>query len=480
MGAGRETAWTRTGRTLWTAALTLAAAATAPASHAAAQPAPTAREVVTRAADLMGGEERLRDVERVVLDMMTQWQRTGFRSVPHRDRPSFEAHFDVRDYTIPAWRNTRDFGTRKITNVVTDSVAVTDLGEGFRPLSTAYVDEREELFTYTPDRMVLALLDAPDLRVVGDTVIGGEPHRRVSGTLNGRYPSTVYFHAGTALPTLLRFHAAHPADYGLVPWGDMEVAVWYSNWRTVGDVSIPTQWDIERVGVPYKRMTVRRADFSPGFEPADSFSVTPGQRSEYWASNAPLPMHEGVEVPEPRIHGGGIVELGGFGLPAGAVQAGDSWLALGAGQAPFNFDQAMEAMARAGVHRVTGVVVGPGLTGNGGVVRAVDLGMSVYASPGAEPFVRVMLENAGREATGLRVASSPMELGSGDQRVILAPVDLPDGPGALMLFHPSRRWLWVPEARTPLDLRLARDAAAALGWTVEAVGHARGLDLGGT
>ena len=176
-----------------------------------------ARATVERAVDLAGGEARLRGVQQVVLRMMTQWQRPSFRTIPYRDRPSFEPHTDVRDYRLPAWRNTREFGARRITNVVRDSVAVTDLGQGFQPLSVAYVDEREELFAYTPDRLLLALLDAPDLTALTDTVLGVESHTRVRATLSDRFPSTVYFHGGTGLPTLLRFRAAHPADFGLVP-----------------------------------------------------------------------------------------------------------------------------------------------------------------------------------------------------------------------------------------------------------------------
>jgi hypothetical protein len=451
----------------WLAIVVLVAGATVPHAWAGQE---QAHDIVAHAADLMGGESALRGIRRVTLDMMTQWQRTGFRQVPHTDRPSFEPHFDVRDYGIPAWRNTRDFGARQVRNIIRDSVAVTDFGQGFQPLSVAYVDERDELFTYTPDRLLLALLDATALEAPGDTMIGGERHHRVRGTLGGRYLSTVYFHAGTGLPTLLRFRAGHFADFGLVPWGEMDVEVWYSNWRTFGEISIPTQWDIERVGAPYKRMTVRRADFAPEFAPADSFTITPEQRSEYWASTASRPMHEGVEVPEARIHAGGVAELGGFGLPAGAVDAGDGWFLLGAGQAAFNYDRAVEALAAVGVDRIRGVVIGAGTTGNGGVVRAGQAGLPIYASPAAEPFVRTMLANAGESAGTVAVVRDPLELGTGAHRVLLAPVDLPDSPGSLIVHRPATGWLWVPGASTPLDERLARERARELGWAVTSVG----------
>ena len=436
---------------------------------------PDARTVVARAADLMGGEDALRGVRYVTLRMMTQWQRTGFRAVPFTDRPSFEPHFDVRDYALPAWRNTRDFGARKITNIVRDSVAVTDLGEGFRPLSAAYVDERDELFTYTPDRLVVALLDAPDLAAGADTVIGGEPHRVVSGTLSGRYPARVYFHAGIGLPTLLRFAAAHPADFGLVQWGEMDVEVWYSSWGTFGDLAIARQWDILRVGVPYKRMTVQSAVFGADIA-ADSFAIAEDLRDRYWASKAPLPMHEGIDVMGTTEAAPGLLTLqAGFGMPAGAVELGDGWLMLNAGQAPYNYDQAVDALAGGGVEELTGVLVAEARGGNGGVVRAAQQRRALFVSRSAEPFVRTILRNAGASQATVDVVSTGRTLGRGVERVVLEPIDLPDVPGSLLLFKPSIGWLYVPEGTDPLHLRMARERARALGWNVEVVGGPRGL-----
>ena len=118
-------------------ALALATGARSPVAGQEARDRAGARAVVERAVDLSGGEATLRGVRRVALRMMTQWQGPSFRELPYRDRPSYEAHTDVRDYTLPAWRNTREFGPRRITNIVRDSVAVTDLGQGFQPLSVA-------------------------------------------------------------------------------------------------------------------------------------------------------------------------------------------------------------------------------------------------------------------------------------------------------------------------------------------------------
>jgi len=458
------------GRVLAGMVAILAFATESAAQAAPPQTEPTAATLVARAIDLMGGQT-LRDVERVRLDMMTQWQRTGYRDVPWTDRPSFEPHVDVRDYTIPAWRNTRDFGVRTITNVVRDSVATTDLGEGPQPLSVAYVDERDELFTYTPDRLLLLLDEASDLASAADTVIGGEQHVlvRATGPIVG--PLSVAFHAGTGLPTVLTFQSAHPNDFGLVPFGTMRVDVWYSNWRTFGDISIPTQWDVLRAGAPYKRMTVWSASFDPEFA-ADSFAVSPHLRTAYLESRGP--MHDraidSITAIEP-----GLTQVSGFGFPAGAVEIGGDWVLVEAGHAPLNLDRARRALAAHGVRSFGAALVAAARPGNGGISSLVADGLPVYTSAAAEPFLLANLLGAGVAFEGVTTVRDPtwVELDGG--RLRLEPIDLPDLPGSVVAYSPRHQWLYAPDAVTPLDLRIVLDHAETRGWTVTYLGSARGL-----
>lgn len=432
----------------------------------------SAREVARQAVERMGGEAALRGVERVSMQMMTQWQRTSFRDRPYTDLPSFERHRDNRDYTLPAWRNTREFANANVVNVIRDSVAVTDIGAGFQPLSIAYVDEREELFAYTPDRLVLLLLDAPDLTMKADTTLGSDRHRVVSATLADRFQATVYLHAGTGLPTLLKFWAGHPNDYGLVPWGEMEVAVWYSKWRTVDGISIPLQWDIERVGSPYKRMTVLSLDVNPEFA-ADSFAVDPEVRRTYFET-ATMPMHETRSVEATRISDD-LAANEGFGFPAGAVRLGSSWVLLGAGQAPYNYRLGLEALEDVGVESVEAVIAATAATGDGGIVAAGQAGLPIYVSMASEPFVRRMLDNAGLDEVELRVIRESMSIAMDGEELLVAPVDLPDVPGSVMLHHPGLGWLHLPDALDPLDVRMGIEAAERAGWVFESVGTRRAL-----
>ncbi len=102
-------------------------------------------------------------------------------------------------------------------------------------------------------------------------------------------------------------------------------------------------------------------------------------------------------------------------------------------------------------------------------------GTPVYASAAAAPFLDAVLAGGGMPPGGYTVITSSRSFGSGRRAVRVAPVDLADVPGSLMLYVPSARWVFASDATTPLDLMLVRERARALGWEVEALGTARHL-----
>lgn len=427
--------------------------------------------VVERGLELMGGTTAVSGIERIRYTTTTHWQRSGFRTLPGSDRPSMERHFDVRDYTISAWRNTRVFGERNLVNVVRDSVAVTDFGNGPQPLSVAYVDEKAELFAYTPDRLLLALREAPDLAAGADTTLAGEGHVRVRALVGGRFDAEVFFHELTGAPSMMRFVAGHPNDYGLVPWGQMTVEVWYANWKPFGDVAFPTQWDVWRAGSPYKRMTIQGAEINPPFA-ADSFEISLEAKRAYHASPAVLPMHEARTIDDVTVEGGFAV-IEGAGYPLGAVDVGSGWLIVGAGQAEYNLDRAREALREAGVGNVHGVLAAQARTSDGGVVGVRD-DEALYTSRAAGPYVGGYLDGAGVRRA-LTTLSEGDGIGTGEHALRIADFHVPDTPGSILLFQPATGWLHAPDVTDAFGRRLALAAASEMGWVVTSMGWARQL-----
>jgi hypothetical protein len=441
----------------------------------AALPEPGARELIDAALARMGGAGRLRDVQRIRLEMMTQWQRASFDPRPYTDQPSYERHTELRDYTIPAWRNTRRApaggGGREFIDVVTDSVAIRNFGQGWAPLNIAYLDERTELFAFAPERLLVLAADAEDLRLLEDTTIGGLPHARIRATIAG-FASTLFLRRNDGLPAMVRYRAAQPNDFGLAPWGLMDVEVWFSRWQTLPPgVSLPLQWDVRRAGVPYKRMTVLSATINPPASP-DSFAVSDSLRSAYLAT-ATKPMYD-LPMDSARLIEQRFAVFGAFGTPAGAVRLGDRWLLFEAGQAPLVAQRALDWLARnANAPTIAAAFMGTPAQISGGVTWLAAQHIPVYASTGAAPFMRTMLGNGNQPVTGLTVIERGRWLRIGADSLWLESFDLPNARGTLLAYVPSLQWVYAPLAIPPLELDLLMSHVRQRGWSVQRLGTLR-------
>jgi hypothetical protein len=465
--------------------LVLALAPYAPAASGPA-PDPHAAAILDSAMARMGGAEALRRVERARFEMLTQWQRTSFDTRPYTDQPSYELHSDVRDYTIPAWRNTRKFAVgagpwREMTDVVRDSVAIRRFSgpnAAWAPLNVAYVDERRELFAFAPDRVLLLARDAGDLRALPDTLIGGLAHARLRATVD-RFPATLFIRRGDGLLAMVRYRAAQANDFGLVPWGEMEVELWYSRWqRTAAGITLPMQWDVRRVGRPYKRITVLAAAFDTAagstVATADSFTVNDSLRSAFFAT-ANKPMHD-LPLDSARVTEGRFATFGAPGTPAGAVKVGDRWLLLEAGQAPLSVERAVQWLQRADPGApVAGALLTLVGAGNGGAAWLASRKVPLHVAPGARPFVATVLGNHNQPASAAAPVAHARWLRLGTDSLWVEPIDLPDAPGAMLVYVPSLKWAYSAAAASPFQGEYVLARLRARGWVVERLGSMRGL-----
>lgn len=439
-------------------------------------PDPRAVTIIDAAITRMGGAPALAGLTRVRLELMTQWQRTTFDSRPYGDLPSYERHTEQRNYSIPAWRNLRRFPVgsswREITDVVRDSVAIRQSNGAWAPLNVAYVDERHEVFTFAAERLLLEARAAVDLRSLSDTGIGGVPHARVTATVGG-LPATLCFRRTDGLLALARYRAAQPNDFGLAPWGRMEVEIWYSRWTTGPDgTTLPRQLDVRRVGRPYKRITVLA--FAVDTAAADSFVVSDSLRAAFLAT-ANRPMQD-VPLDSARMIQPGLVRFGSFGYPAGAIKVGASWLLLEGGQTPLNAERAVAWLRQNdGGAPVGGAMLTLPAESNGGAVWLQRQQVPLHLGAGATPFIETILRNHGASLPRNSAVTRGDWLRLGGDSVWVEPVDLPDAPGSLMVYLPALRWAYAAIAITPLHQRYVVERLRARGWAVERVGSLRDL-----
>ncbi len=449
---------------------------------------PAPRPVVDLAIERMGGMATLQAVTRVRFEQMTLWHRQTFEDRPYGDVVgSYERVTDLRDYSIPAWRNTRRFvgpttGGPEIVDLVRDSVAAR-----LRPaapnapltwgaLNIAYVDERRELFAFAPERLLLLAATARDLRSLPDTSIDGVAHARVQATID-RFPSTVFVRQTDGMLAMVRYRANHPNDFGLAPYGEMEVEVWFGAWRSLpvpGTTGIryPTQWDISRIGRPYKRITILGAKFDVAATP-DSFVVTDAVRTEYQAT-ATRPMWD-LSLDSARVMESRFALLGAQpGFSPTAVKVGRRWVLLEGSSVPARTEQEHQWLVShdqgSGFGAMLMTVAG---APRGSIAWFADKGLPVYLGRGAQRGAKVVLANWKAKPDASRgVERGRWAVFDGDS-LWVEPFDAPGTPGGLIAWVPSLRWVYQALAVDPIVQGMVMDHAKRRGWKVERLGHAR-------
>jgi len=446
-----------------------------------------ATAVLDRAIERMGGAAALRSIGSIRMDILTQWSRTVLTDHPFADAPSYERNADLRDYRTRAWRNTRSFIPSSGTvDIVNDTVgARTGVGAGgvvsTTPLNRAYVDERRELFAFAPERLVLLAREATDLRALADTTIAGQSHTRLRATVEG-FDATLFLRRSDGLPAMVRFVADEINDFGLAPWGEMEVEFWYSAWvRVAPGVLLPRQRDVRRVGRPYKRMTVLALTVNAA-APPDSFAIADTTVRAFLA-NEQRPMWD-VPLDSVKVVAEHFASFPPILGADGAVRVGGRWVLLETGQTPAAARLAA-AWVRAHAGDASPATTGPAAAivlrhtpGNGGLKWFADERIPIYVPSGAAPVARRILGES-------RIARATVVRGDrwvriGTDSLLLTTVSAPDLPEVMAIHSPTHRWVYspifiLPAYQAEQDALIARLRGAGL--NVEWVGSSRGLRI---
>lgn len=448
---------------------------------------PSTTDVVDRAMDRMGGADLLSSIERARFESVTLWHRQTFQDRPFSDVVgSYEMLVDQRDYAANAWRNTRRFvgspGFQEITDLVSDSVAIRLAPKApggpsqWAPLNVAYVDERDELFAFAPERLLLAARSARDLKALPDTVIGGLRHARVAATI-GRFPTTIFIRRTDNFLAFARYRAAQPNDFGLAGFGNMEVEVWYQRWAPLpvsgnSRITYPLQWDIERSGVPYKRLTLTRAQFNPPAQP-DSFAVGDSLRAAFMATST-KPMWD-ISMDSAKIMEGRFAQFGVPGFATSAVKIGGKWVLLETGQVPRRVEQEVAWLNREEPgSQLGGAVVTTAGAPRGGIAWVTNHNVPLFVGPGAWTATQTILQNWSESPRKAVEVKKGRWVQIGADSLWLEPFDIPDSPGALAVWSPSLKWAYSAMAASPVGLEMLNELIRSRGWSVDRIGSLRG------
>ena len=437
----------------------------------------------------MGGANALTRIERVRFEMMTLWQRMTFDNRPADLIGTYELHSDLRNYTLNAWRNTRRFVSGPVmqegTDIVGPEVAIRRFppkpdgtASPWMPLSIAYVDERKEIFAFTPERLLLGARAASDVRALSDTTIAGVPHARIRATIDG-FPTTIFLRRSDGFLAMARYHAGQPNDFGLAPWGEMDTEMWYSRWNKyplagTGGIAYPTQWDVRRVGRLYKRLTVLSANFD-AVAPADSFAISDSLRSAFLAGAANRPMWE-LPMDSAKVIEQRFAQFGLPGQSQAAVKIGSAWLFLEGAPVPHRSETDLQWLRSTDPRASVGalLVTAPN-SGRGGAAWFTQHRLPVFVTPGAARSTAVALANWKQPNAPLTILTKPQWLRIGGDSLWVETIDLPDYPGALLAYSPSLRWVYSGLAVTPLYLDLVLARVRERGWAADRIGSVRSI-----
>jgi len=471
-----------------TLAIAAAAAFIAPpvaAAHREAAPAAALDTAIAR----MGGKETLARIERVRFETMTLWQRMTFDDRPSDLISTYELHSDLRNYALVAWRNTRRFVSgpqmQEMTDIVQKDAGIRRFppkpdgtASPWSPINVAYIDERKEVFAFAPERLLLAAHAASDLHALSDTTIAGQPHARLSATIDG-FPTTIFLRRTDGFLAMARYRAGQPNDFGLAPWGEMETEMWYSRWTkfpVVGTpgVAYPTQWDVRRVGRMYKRLVVLSANFDAE-APADSFAISDSLRTAFASGPSNKPMWE-LPMDSAKLLEARLARLGNPGQTQAAVKLGKSWLFLEGASVPQRSETDVRWLESADPgSTIAGLLVTGPNTGRGGAAWFIQKRLPVYVTAGAASAMGATLDNWKQPRSAAKVVSKPQWLRIGGDSVWVEPIDLPDYPGALVAYVPSLRWAYSGPAATPLYFDMVVARIRERGWAVDRIGSIRSL-----
>ena len=261
------------------------------AFSAAAQTNNKAQELVKRAAEAMGGLEKLQNIKSL-----------QFKANDHQfmleesERPAgpwlviYDQINETRDLETGSVR--RETITRSpvavdttLTTIIADGVAAAKSGDAFRPVSMSEVEETEESIALSPERVLLTALAAKGLRLENSEILQDVRHNVVSFTWKNS-PVKVFLNADTNLPTAVEIVRARPYDRFWNVWGDFPTRTFFSFWTLESNgLHYPQQWDVYRNNQPLRSLTISQLEINPKI-PADAFSIPGDVRKGFIARGA--------------------------------------------------------------------------------------------------------------------------------------------------------------------------------------------------
>ena len=425
-----------------------------------------ARQVLRESAEAIGGLDRLRALRSVRVE------ETGgeylVSTVTRADAPP-----KLIAQTMTTLRSARDTAMRRTmtqlfpmragritgTTVANRGLVANFRGPALVPGGTFDAMVATEELRLSPESAVLTALDAADVRLARDTVLGAVRHRVVTFTMEGA-PARLVIDAVSHVPTRVELTRAYPTNVFWAMWGDLRVVTTWSGWALEpSGLWYPRQRTVTLNGAPFREYVVTSLELDAA-ESSDSTSVPDSVRAAFPTrvaaerAAAALPKLTPVEI------GDGVVLYQG-GYQAAAVRQGDGIVII---EGPESNAKSRAVLADVASRwpsaPVKGVIsTSPMWMHIGGLREYAARGIPIYALDVNVSIVRALLAAAHtqspdslartRRAPIVHGISTLTTIGAGVNRLELRPARGQHSSSMVLVWFPGARLLYASDVMIP-------------------------------
>ncbi|HEY7292481.1 MAG TPA: hypothetical protein VH583_21770 [Vicinamibacterales bacterium] len=426
----------------------------------------------TRAANALGGVDKLKSIETVEVGGLSVWHQ---REQSERPEGPWFATFtdftDVRNVRLDAVRRTartRGFSSpdwMDSTNWSEPSTTFAAGGLGIRQANGTFSpgeipwDVGALPVALGPEHALVAALDAADLHAEPDAVIDGYAHHVLAFTFAAARVR-LFLNAPSFLPKAIDVVRARPYDVFWAPWGDVARRVTFGLWTLEPEgVLYPRLWDFSTNQQPDGTIEITRVRFNPPVD-RSTFDIPEADRQRLAAGRrliADTPLGS-QERPSHEL-APGIVQVPGRWDIVEVKQDDGVVIIEGPLSSSYSVKVIDDAKQRFGGAPIKAVIsTSDSWPHIGGLREYVARAIPIYALDLNVPILRRLfaakfestpdaLAKRPHEPT-LRVVAGRTVVGTGSNQLVIYPLRTPSGERQMMVYWPAHHLLYTSDLFT--------------------------------
>jgi len=451
------------------AALAVSLQLALPVHGESAVPDASARRLAERAAEGMGGVERLRSLQSVKLQAIGQrfmreqserpegpWTIDYFQISELRDLQHSRLRQERQSRgcdSTPCWKSAQWSSS---VNVVADGVAAVIRDGKAEADAPSAVQDAAERLAFSPERVLLHALEARDLRMERDTDFHGFKHHVLAFTYRDT-PARLLVSSQSGMLAAVEWTRPRPYDLYWSGWGDITTRITYGYWMLEpGGLHYPRAWTAESNGQPDWSSMINELTLDAPASVSD-FALPENVRADFARERRTLDEWQLPSSPEAvRQLAPGVVQIAGLWNVA-HVRQGDGIVII---EAPISNGYSRQVLQDAR-KRFPGVPIKAVISTSdawphiAGLREYVAAGIPVYALDMNRPILERLLAAPHRlredalasapRAAQVVYISGRTTLGSGANRLELIPFRTVSGERMLAVYLPEHKLLYCSD-----------------------------------